>query len=83
MENKINSENKCINESKTSLSMTEKIKIIQNDLKDNKKCFKHKTKNSNIRKKISIKTLSSHYSGKFLLKYGYINKETPMERSNS
>ena len=57
MENKINSENKCINKLQISLSMTKKIKIIDYNLKYTKKCFKYKIENSNITEKTSINKL--------------------------
>jgi len=57
MENKINSENKCINKLQISLSMTKKIKIIDYNLKYNKKCFKYKIENSSFTEKTSINKL--------------------------
>ena len=57
MENKINSQNKCINKLQISLSMTKKIKIIDYNLKYTKKCFKYKIENSNITEKTSINKL--------------------------
>ena len=57
MENKINSQNKCINKLQISLSMTKKIKIVDYNLKYNKKCFKYKIENSNYTEKTSINKL--------------------------